>query len=223
MIGPAERPGFGRPLRGYPGNGVKFLLVSAVALCAVLSGTAGASLFEYDRELGTIARATLWSATSPDRRVARKDVLKVYVRCYRDKRAFEHVFEHRYGMPAARVLAYYAGGSDVYLRSTTCDNVRAFVRGRHTIHTAAAYSILLHETLHRQGVRHERITTCLANDAVRWGAEWLGFTETKALRARNLALEFTRLYAPANYKMGKPNCLLLSRRTDWPDHRVPVR
>ena len=200
---------------------MKFLLVSAVALCTVLSGTAGASLYVYDRELAVIARETLWRATPPDRRVAREDVLRVNVRCYHDKRSFEHVFEHRFGAPAARVLAYYAGGRDVFLRATTCDNVRAFVRGRHTVYTAAAFSILLHESLHRQGVKHERITTCLANDAVRSGAEWLGFTEAKALRARNLALTFTRLYAPAEYRMGKPNCLLLNRRTDWPDHRVP--
>jgi hypothetical protein len=121
------------------------------------------------------------------------------------------------------VVAYYIGGGDVYLRSTTCDNVRAFVRGRHTVHTAAAYSILLHESLHRQGVRHERITTCLANDAVRWGAQWLGFTEAKAIRARNLAFAYTTLYSPPEYKMGKPNCLLLNRRTDWTDHRATAR
>jgi hypothetical protein len=202
---------------------VKLLLVSAVAVCAVLGGTAEASLFEYDRELGRIARETLWKASSPDRRVAREKVYRVYVRCYRDRRSFERVFEHRFGIPATRVVAYYIGGGDVYLRSTTCDNVRAFVRGRHTVHTAAAYSILLHESLHRQGVRHERITTCLANDAVRWGAQWLGFTEAKAIRARNLAFAYTTLYSPPEYKMGKPNCLLLNRRTDWTDHRATAR
>jgi len=98
--------------------------------------------------------------------------------------------------------------------------VRAFLAGRHTVYTAAAYSILLHEALHRQGVRDERITNCLANDAVRWGALWFGFDELQALRARNLALTFTKLYSPPDYRMGKPNCLLLNRRTDWVDHRT---
>jgi hypothetical protein len=69
-------------------------------------------------------------------------------------------------------------------------------------------------------VRNERITTCLASDAVRWGALWFGFDEQESLRARNLALTFTRLFTPPEYRMGKPNCLLLNRRTDWVDHRV---
>jgi hypothetical protein len=118
------------------------------------------------------------------------------------------------------VIAYYAGGVDLHLRDGTCDNVRVFLTGRHTVYTAAAYAILLHEALHRQGVRDERITSCFANDAVRWGALWLGVDEPKALRARNLALSYTRLYSPPEYRMGKPNCLLLARRTDWVDHRV---
>jgi hypothetical protein len=32
-------------------------------------------------------------------------------------------------------------------------------------------------------------------------------------------MTFTRLYSPHEYRMGKPNCLLLNRRTDWVDHR----
>lgn len=143
----------------------------------------------------------------------------MYVRCYRDKRSFERAFEQRFGLSAPRVIAYYAGGADLHLRGRTCHNVRSFVGGRHTVYTAGAFAIVLHEALHRQGVQDERITTCLANDAVRWGTTWLGFDETKALRARNLALTFTRLFSPASYRMGKPNCLLLGRRTDWTDHR----
>jgi hypothetical protein len=195
------------------------LLVSAVVAGAVLAGNAEATrTYVYDRELGTVARETLWRAVQP--RISRSKVLRVRVRCYLDKRAFEHSFEGRFGLSARRVIAYYAGGADVHLRDGTCDNVRAFLVGRHTVYTAAAYSVLLHESLHRQGVRDERITTCLANDAVRWGALWFGFDEQQALRARNLALTYTRRYSPAEYGMGKPNCLLLNRRTDWVDHRV---
>jgi hypothetical protein len=201
---------------------VKLLLVSAVVMCAVLSGSAqGASpAYQYDRGLGAVARESLWRAVTNGPAVARSKVRKVYVRCYRDQRTFEHAFERRFGLSANRVIAYYAGGSDVHLRNGTCDNVHSFLAGRHTVYTAAAYSILLHESLHRQGVKDERITTCLANDAVRWGALWFGFDEARALRARNLALTFTLLYSPPAYRMGKPNCLLLNRRTDWTDHRV---
>jgi len=28
------------------------------------------------------------------------------------------------------------------------------------------------------------------------------------------------MFSPPEYRMGKPNCLLLSRRTDWVDHRA---
>jgi hypothetical protein len=199
---------------------VRYLLVSAVVVCAAVGGSAQAALpFAYDRELGVVARESLWQAVSDDPSIVRADVRRVYVRCYRDERSFERVFEQRFGLSATKVVAYYAGGADIHLRDGTCDNIRVFLGGRHTVYTSGAFAILLHESLHRQGVRDERITTCLANDAVRWGATWFGFDEARALRARNLALTFTRLFSPAAYRMGKPNCLLLSRRTDWTDHR----
>jgi hypothetical protein len=194
-------------------------LLSILAASLILVAAAPAArTFVYDQELGTVARESLWRAA--EKRIARSEIRRVHVRCYLDKRAFERVFEARFGLSASRVIAYYAGGADVHLRDATCQNVRAFLSGNVTVYTAAAYSILLHESLHRQGVRNERITTCLANDAVRWGSLWFGFDEAEALRARNLALTFTRLYTPSEYRMGKPNCLLLTRRTDWVDHRV---
>jgi hypothetical protein len=199
---------------------VKALLLISAAVTAVIFASAAqaARTFVYDQELATVARESLWRSVTPP--TGRSQVRRTHVRCYRDKRSFEQLFENRFGLSATRVIAYYAGGSDLHPRDTTCENVRAFLVGRHTVYTAAAYSILLHEALHRQGVRDERITTCLANDAVRWGALWFGFEEAEALRARNLALAFTRLFSPPEYRMGKPNCLLLNRRTDWVDHRV---
>lgn len=200
------------------------LLLASVTAVLVLpaTGSAGRS-YAYDRELAVVARESLWQAASGGTRATRAEVLRVRVRCYVDKRSFEKTFEARFGLSASRVIAYYAGGRDVHLRDTTCANVKAFLSGRHTVFTAAAYSILIHESLHRQGVQNERITTCLANEAVRSGALWFGFDEREALRARNLALSFTRLFSPAEYRMGKPNCLLLARRTDWVDHRVSDR
>jgi len=197
---------------------MKALLISAVVAGAILTSAAQAGRsFVYDVELGTVARESLWRSVTPT--ISRAQVKRVSVRCYRDTRSFERTFEGRYGLSARRVIAYYAGGADVYLRNTTCDNVHAFLTGRHTVYTSAAYAILLHEALHLQGVRNERITTCLASDAVRWGARWFGFDEDEALRARNLSMTFTRLFSPSEYRMGKPNCLLLNRRTDWVDHR----
>lgn len=196
------------------------LLLVAVVLSAIVTGVARSAsdqVYVYDRELGTVARVSLWRAASQDARISLRKVLRVYVRCYRDRESFERAFERRFGVSARRVVAYYAEGGDVHLRDGTCENVRAFLSGRRTVYTAGAYSILLHEALHRQGVRNERTTTCLANEAVRWGAEWLGLTEAKALRARNLAFTYTRLYSPRSYFMGKPDCLALTRRSDWPE------
>jgi hypothetical protein len=196
-----------------------FLALVALG-CAVFPATARAATpFAYDRELGDVARASLVQAVNDGRPFSRADVERVYVRCYRDKRTFEDVFEDRFGFSASRVVAYYIGGPELYLRSGTCANIRAFLGGRHTVYTAAAYAILLHEALHRQGIRNERIVTCFANEAVRWGALRFGFSEAQALRARNLALTYSRLFAPPGYFMGAPTCLAMTERTEWPDHR----
>lgn len=199
---------------------MKALLALGVIACAALPGTAHAALpFAYDRELGDVARATLVQAVNDGRPFSRADVQRVYVRCYRDKQAFEEAFLNIFGLPAGRVVAYYIRGPDLYLRNGTCTNVRAFLEGRHTVYTAGAYAILLHEALHRQRVGNERITTCFANEAVRWGALRFGFSEAQALRARNLALTYSKLFAPPGYFMGAPTCLALAERTEWPDHR----
>ena len=198
---------------------VKRLLVLAAIVGGALTGTAEAAApFRYDRELGDVARASLVNAVAVDWAISRADVKRVYVRCYWNNKSFERVFEQRYGILAGRVVAYYAGGADLHLRNGTCDNVRTFLGGRHTVYTAGAYAILLHEALHRQGVGIERVTSCFANEAVRWGAERFGFDEAKALRARNLAFAYTRLFGPPLYRMATPSCLALTRRTEWPDH-----
>ena len=197
--------------------------LAAAVVCVAFAGTGSAApeqSFVYDRELGLLARSTLIRAVDGRELVERSGVFRAYVRCYRDREAFEFVFERRFGIPADRIVAYYAGGSDIHLRGGTCDNVRLFLSGRHTVYTAAAFAILLHETLHRQGIRNERITTCLANEAVRWGAERAGFSEERALRARNLAFTYTRLFSPPSYFMGRPTCLALTRKRDWPSFRM---
>ena len=195
----------------------------AVLLAAALSTTAArgarAQAFVYDRELGDIARKTLRQAITERAKPPLRSVLRVYVRCYRSRASFERTFERRFGVPAGQVIAYYAGGGDLHLRGGTCVGVRAFLAGRHTVVTAAAYSVLLHESLHRQGVRDERLANCFANEAVRWGARWLGFGEERAVAARDLAFAFTRRFAPPGYHIGMPDCLALARRGDWLDHR----
>ena len=168
--------------------------------------------------LAALARETLLEALEANTSSPGRSLDRLSIRCYVSRSAFERSFELRFGVSARKVIAYYAGGPDVHLRSLTCENVRSFVAGRHTVFTAAAFAILLHESLHRQGLRNERLTTCFANDAVRWGAEWLGFSPEQALRVRNLAFEYTRRYSPPSYFIGRPTCLALARRTSWRDH-----
>lgn len=191
------------------------VVMASAALASAAQDASAQASFVYDRELAAVARKSLRHADTDGRRPLLRDVRQLYVRCYRDQQSFERAFERRFGVPAARVIAYYAGGSEVHLRGGTCDNVRRFLGGRVTVLTAASYSVLLHEALHRQGLRDERVTNCLAIEAVRWGAEWLGLGEARALRARNLAFEFSRRYSPRVYRMGKPSCLALAGRTEW--------
>lgn len=193
------------------------LVLVAGLVCALLAGGArgATSSFAYDRELGRVAVDSLRRALKETLRDKDRKVLRVYVRCYANRTTFEQAFERRFGGSARRVIGYYIGGGDVHLRAGTCANVRSFVEGRHAMYTAAAFSILLHEALHRQGLENERVTTCYANEAVRWGALRLGFTDEQALRARNLAFTYTRLHSPPSYRMGRPNCLLLARNKSW--------
>ena len=194
------------------------LLVLVAVASALFSASVEAArpTYDYDRWYATIARQSLWQSAA-DAGTRRNEVESVAVRCYHDKRSFEQAFELRAEGSAERVVAYYGGGRDLHLRNGTCANIRLFFLGRHTVYTAGAYAILLHEALHRQGLANEQFTTCFANESVRWGALWFGFTEAQALRARNLALAYTRLYAPRAYRMSKPNCLAMTRQTEWVD------
>jgi hypothetical protein len=190
-------------------------LVLVPALFVVGAGHAASPLYSYDEGLSKIARETLWRAAGEGTRIKLGQVESVGVRCYRDKKTFEEVFQRTFGASGTKVIAYYAGGRDIHLRDTTCENVHLFFSGLNTVRTAGAYGILLHESLHRQGLRNERLATCFANEAVRWGTLWYGGSDAKALRARNNAFMFTQIYAPPTYRTGKPNCLALTKRFEW--------
>jgi hypothetical protein len=192
-------------------------LLALVVVALSMGGTASAAspLYRYDEELSRVARESLWQAAAGGTAIRRGQVLSVGVRCYRSRQTFEETFEDRTGISARKVVAYYSGGRDVHLRGGTCQGIHHFLAGQRTVLTAGALSILLHESLHRQGLRNERRTTCFGNEAVRWGALWFGASEEAALRARNLAFTYMRLYADPSYRMGKPTCLALTERREW--------
>ena len=116
-------------------------LVLVPALFVVGSGQAASPLYDYDESLSRIARETLWQAADQGRRIRRGKVESVGVRCYRDKKTFEDVFLRTFGASARQVIAYYAGGRDIHLRGSTCENVHLFFSGQNTVKTAGAYAI----------------------------------------------------------------------------------
>lgn len=191
----------------------------AIAACILVAGIARGAPAErpyvYDSTLATIARDTLWRAGAHRFGVERGDVLSVGVRCYRDPEAFASTFRRRFGKSPGHVVAYYAGGRDLNIRHRICVGARALFRGRSTLTTAGAFAVVLHESLHRQGLVNERTTTCYADEAVRWGVRRFRGDDAEALRAQSLAFEYTRLYAPPAYRVAEPDCLRLTRQRSW--------
>jgi len=66
------------------------------------------------------------------------------------------------------------------LPSYDTDEASQRVIQRITPYEVFAYSTLLHEALHVQGLINERLTECAANDAVRWAARFYGLHQTQA-------------------------------------------
>ena len=190
-------------------------VVACILVAGIARGAPAQRPYAYDPVLATIARETLWRAGAQRFDVRREDVLSVGVRCYRDPVAFATTFRSRFGKSPGHVVAYYAGGRDLNIRHQVCVDARALFRGRATLTTAGAYAVVLHESLHRQGIVNERTTTCYADEAVRWGMRWDGVGDAEAIRVRDLAFEYTRLYAPSGYRIGKSSCLRLTRQRSW--------
>ena len=87
------------------------LLAAALALLPSLMvvgvGHSASPLYDYDERLSKIARETLWQAADEGTAIRRGRSQSVGVRCYRDKKTFEDVFERdvrRLGGTGHRVL-----------------------------------------------------------------------------------------------------------------------
>jgi hypothetical protein len=155
---------------------VRRLLVSIAVGGVMLTSaqTIGASVFTYDRELSWWVVSSLETATIFGGSQVKRIPLRTYVRCYTDRQSFEDPLTRAGETSAAArgIVAYYDGKGYVHMRADTCRQARAFVSGRTTAETAGAFHTLLHETLHRQGLRNERITECLAVVTTKY-AGWL--------------------------------------------------
>jgi hypothetical protein len=121
-----------------------------------------------------------------------------YVRCYPDA-------EWRRVARSPSVIGFYQGGSWIHVREATCRNAVKVLKGELSYTNAVAISTLLHETIHRQGVRSEGMTECLAS----WmtGHVVLAWTQSvpKAIRALGYSRRFAQRLE-AEYRTTDDEC-----------------
>ena len=136
---------------------------------------------------------------------------------------------------ARTTIAYHAGNGYVHIRAGTCREARRFAHNGFVSQvTAGAWSTILHEALHRQGLRNERVTECYANVAVKYtarivylgllgprnatDAEWRA-KERIGNRAQTLAFNYSTQHVASSYQMAPSACLALARAASWADYR----
>jgi hypothetical protein len=110
------------------------------------------------------------------------------------------------------------------MRSGSCANARRFSQGIVRWDTAAAFAVLVHEALHRQGLDNERAATCFANDSVRWAGKVFGLTDNRAEQARVLAFRYSARALLPQYRLSRFECLTLISEHDiswWGAVRTP--
>lgn len=191
----------------------------------------------YDRDLSWWAVNTLELASEYTGSEKKQIPYRTYIRCYTSAASFEGPLlrDGASRSDARGTIAYYAGQGSVNIRNGTCRRARQFSKhALMTTETASAMSTILHETLHRQGVRAERITECFANDATKyagWLAHWNSLakrddatwtaSEAKGSRARDLAFAASKRWIAREYLMPKGECLRLTRSFSWAEYRRP--
>ena len=210
------------------------------ALGSGLAGTAGgATGFRYAPDLSRWATTSLELATLYTGSGKKTVPYRTYIRCFTSKAAFEAPLVAQ-GVPLDEVrdtIAYYGGsGGIVNLRDGTCRRVRLFTSKAPLISaaTASATATMLHETLHRQGLRSERTTECYANDAVLyagWLAHWRSLrrqdeeawkaSRRYGVRASELAFAESARIIADEYQMPRAECLRLVRKRSWGAYRRP--
>lgn len=147
-----------------------YVVLATIAVALAVSATAQAA--SYDPNLRTWVQTTLAKASeTPDG--IRTQPLAVYVRCYANAREFERGL----GPGARQVIAYYRGGGTIHIRASTCRNARLFTNGTFTGETVGAFSTLLHEAIHRQGLRNERLTEAYATATMKTAGQLVEYSK----------------------------------------------
>lgn len=128
-----------------------------------------------------------------------------YVRCYSDVE-WRKVRRGHHGL-----MGWYDGGVWIHVRAATCTNaLKALNRGQTSYTNIVAVATLIHETIHRQGIKNERVTECLST----WLAahavhQWTGSVQ-KALRTLALARKFGRDRLPMRYQTTDAQCVSIA-------------
>src|SRR4029079_18917736 len=107
-----------------------------------------------------------------------------YVRCYTDA-------EWRRVARSPSIIGFYSGGDWIHARDATCRNAVKILKGEVSYTNAVALSTLLHETIHRQGLRSEGVTECLAS----WMTAHVVLAWTQSLPKALRALGYSRRFA----------------------------
>lgn len=127
-----------------------------------------------------------------------------YVRCYPDSE-WRKVRRGHSGL-----MGWYDGGVWIHVRASTCTNSAKALRGETSNTNVVALSTVIHEAIHRQGIRSESTTECLAT----WLAAhavlaWTG-SEAKALRTLSMTRTFARSRLPGQYQTTNEECVAVA-------------
>jgi hypothetical protein len=215
----------------------KWIAVLVPALALLAAAPAQADDYTYDRDLRRWVHNSLERASKDQGSQTKAVPEPVYVKCYTNRAAFERNLIARgattYG--ARYVIAYYMRGtSEIKMRAGTCRLAREFTSGRITQDSAGAFKTLLHEAIHRQGMRDERRTEALAitatraagqltewnrrlaNGAVDKDAAWDG-SDYAGDRAMRLAWQQSHRYIARSYRSSWAFVSRLLGKASWAD------
>jgi hypothetical protein len=125
-----------------------------------------------------------------------------YVRCYTDA-------EWRRVARSLAIIGFYRGGSWIHVREATCRNGTKALKGEVSYTNVVAMSTLLHETMHRQGIRSEGIAECLAS----WMTAHVVKAGTQSVAKAIRALRYSRRFAgrlKGEYRTTDDECIRIS-------------
>jgi hypothetical protein len=156
----------------------------AIAVPATSSAATRSTAFTYDKDLRWWVQMSLEAATYNQGTMVKRIPKPVYVRCYRDRAAFESTL-YRMGagqLEARYTIAYYVfppygQGSTINVRAGTCAQAHEFVSGHVTQNSAGAFHTLVHEALHRQGFHSEKLTEAFAIRTMQTAGQLVAFNQ----------------------------------------------